>query len=175
LRYPLIDGQGNFGSVDGDNAAAMRYTEMPAAEIATSCSPTSTRKRRFRPELTTARSRSRRAAVAAAEPARQRLVGHRGRDGDQHPAAQPDRGHRCLPRRARPARHRIDELIDIVPAPDFPTAGIIYGTEGVREGYRTGRGRVVIRARTHVEDIGKGEPQAIIVDEIPYQVTRRTC
>src|SRR4030095_7206031 len=66
----------------------------------------------------------------------------------------------------------IDELIDIVPAPDFPTAGIIYGTEGVREGYRTGRGRVVIRARTHVEDIGKGERQAIIVDEIPYQVNK---
>ncbi len=66
----------------------------------------------------------------------------------------------------------IDELIDIVPAPDFPTAGIIYGIEGVREGYRTGRGRVVIRARTHVEDIGKGERQAIIVDEIPYQVNK---
>src|SRR4030095_6263788 len=66
----------------------------------------------------------------------------------------------------------IDELIDIVPAPDFPTAGIVYGIEGVREGYRTGRGRVVIRARTHVEDIGKGERQAIIVDEIPYQVNK---
>ena len=59
-----------------------------------------------------------------------------------------------------------------MPAPDFPTAGIIYGIEGVREGYRTGRGRVVIRARTHVEDIGKGERQAIIVDEIPYQVNK---
>ncbi len=66
----------------------------------------------------------------------------------------------------------LDELIEIVPAPDFPTAGIIYGLEGVREGYRTGRGRVVIRARTHVEDIGKGERQAIIVDEIPYQVNK---
>ena len=57
--------------------------------------------------------------------------------------------------------------MDIVPAPDFPTAGIIYGLEGVREGYRTGRGRVVIRARTHVEDLDKGGRQAIIVDEIP--------
>uniref|UniRef100_UPI00289B3E75 DNA gyrase subunit A n=1 Tax=Rivihabitans pingtungensis TaxID=1054498 RepID=UPI00289B3E75 len=66
----------------------------------------------------------------------------------------------------------IDELIDIIPAPDFPTAGIIYGTAGVKEGYRTGRGRVVMRARTHVEDIGKGDRQALIVDEIPYQVNK---
>ncbi len=66
----------------------------------------------------------------------------------------------------------IDELMEIIPAPDFPTAGIIYGLEGVREGYRTGRGRVVIRARTHIEDIDKGGRQAIIVDEIPYQVNK---
>ena len=68
----------------------------------------------------------------------------------------------------------IDELIEIVPAPDFPTAGIIYGVSGVREGYRTGRGRVVMRARTHFEDIkGSADRQAIIVDEIPYQVNKR--
>src|SRR5436305_789616 len=66
----------------------------------------------------------------------------------------------------------VDELIEHVPAPDFPTAGIIYGTEGVREGYRTGRGRVVIRARTHIEDLEKGSRQAIIVDELPYQVNK---
>lgn len=66
----------------------------------------------------------------------------------------------------------IDELIDIIPAPDFPTAGIIYGLAGVREGYRSGRGRVVIRARTHVEDIGRGDRQALIIDELPYQVNK---
>src|SRR5438034_6268784 len=66
----------------------------------------------------------------------------------------------------------VDELMDIIPAPDFPTAGIIYGLEGVREGYRTGRGRVVIRARTHIEDLDRGNRQAIIVDEIPYQVNK---
>ena len=59
-----------------------------------------------------------------------------------------------------------------IPAPDFPTAGIIYGTQGISEGYRTGRGRVVIRARTHVEDMEKGARQAIIVDELPYQVNK---
>jgi DNA gyrase subunit A len=68
----------------------------------------------------------------------------------------------------------IDDLIKIIPAPDFPTAGLIYGLAGVQEGYRTGRGRVVMRARTHFEDIGKGDRQAIIVDELPYQVNKKT-
>ncbi|MFW9596059.1 MAG: DNA gyrase subunit A, partial [Macromonas sp.] len=68
----------------------------------------------------------------------------------------------------------IDELMEIIPAPDFPTAGIIYGINGVRDGYRTGRGRVVMRAKCHFEDIDRGQRQAIIVDEIPYQVNKKT-
>jgi len=68
----------------------------------------------------------------------------------------------------------IEELIELVPAPDFPTAGIIYGTVGVKEGYRTGRGRVVMRGRTHVEDLERGGRQALIVDELPYQVNKKT-
>jgi DNA gyrase subunit A len=68
----------------------------------------------------------------------------------------------------------VDELIEIIKAPDFPTAGIIYGLSGVREGYRTGRGRVVMRARCHFEEIDKNGRQAIIVDEIPYQVNKKT-
>ncbi|GHA73434.1 DNA gyrase subunit A [Formosimonas limnophila] len=67
----------------------------------------------------------------------------------------------------------VDELIELIPAPDFPTAGVIYGVSGVRQGYRTGRGRVVMRAKTHFEDIDKGNRQAIIVDELPYQVNKR--
>ena len=66
----------------------------------------------------------------------------------------------------------IEQLIAIIPAPDFPTAGFIYGTAGIKEGYRTGRGRVVMRARCHFEDIGKGDRQAIIIDELPYQVNK---
>jgi DNA gyrase subunit A len=66
----------------------------------------------------------------------------------------------------------IEQLIEYVPAPDFPTAGFIYGLAGVKEGYRTGRGRVVMRARTHFEDIGKSDRQAIIIDELPYQVNK---
>ena len=68
----------------------------------------------------------------------------------------------------------IDDLMDIVPAPDFPTAGIIYGINGVKDGYRTGRGKVVMRAKCHFEDIDKGARQAIIVDELPYQVNKKT-
>jgi DNA gyrase subunit A len=68
----------------------------------------------------------------------------------------------------------IEDLIAIIPAPDFPTAGIIYGTVGVREGYLTGRGRIVMRARTHFEDLEKGNRQAIIVDELPYQVNKKS-
>ena len=68
----------------------------------------------------------------------------------------------------------VEELIELVPAPDFPTAGIIYGTVGVKEGYRTGRGRVVMRGRTHFEDMDKGGRQALIVDELPYQVNKKT-
>ncbi|MEZ7870533.1 MAG: DNA gyrase subunit A, partial [Brachymonas denitrificans] len=79
----------------------------------------------------------------------------------------------CLHMLAHPDAS-VDDLIEIIPAPDFPTAGIIYGIQGVREGYRTGRGRVVMRAKCHFEDIDKGQRQAIIVDELPYQVNKKT-
>uniref|UniRef100_UPI00374D4101 DNA gyrase C-terminal beta-propeller domain-containing protein n=1 Tax=Undibacterium sp. TaxID=1914977 RepID=UPI00374D4101 len=68
----------------------------------------------------------------------------------------------------------IDDLIEIIPAPDFPTAGIIYGISGVRDGYRTGRGRVVMRAKTHFEEFGKDSRTALIVDELPYQVNKKS-
>ncbi len=68
----------------------------------------------------------------------------------------------------------IDELIERIPAPDFPTGGIIYGMSGVREGYRTGRGRVIMRAKVHFEDMERGNRQAIIVDAIPYQVNKKS-
>jgi DNA gyrase subunit A len=79
----------------------------------------------------------------------------------------------CLALLDNPATD-IEELIKIVPAPDFPTAGLIYGVSGVREGYLTGRGRVIMRARTHIEDLERGGKQAIIVDELPYQVNKKS-
>ncbi len=173
LRYPLIDGQGNFGSVDGDNAAAMRYTECRLQKIANELLEDIDKETvDFVPNYD---GKEQEPAVL---PSRLPNLLINGSSGIAVGMATNIPPHNltevidaCLAVIANP-RITIDELIDIVPAPDFPTAGIIYGVEGVREGYRTGRGRVVIRARTHVEDIGKGERQAIIVDEIPYQVNK---
>jgi len=79
----------------------------------------------------------------------------------------------CLHLLANP-QSNIYELMEIIPAPDFPTGGIIYGINGVKDGYRTGRGRVVMRAKCHFEDIDKGQRQSIIVDELPYQVNKKS-
>ncbi len=173
LRYPLIDGQGNFGSVDGDNAAAMRYTECRLQKIANELTADIDKETvDFVPNYD---GKEQEPAVL---PSRLPNLLVNGSSGIAVGMATNIPPHNltevvnaCLALLASPGI-TLDELIEIVPAPDFPTAGIIYGTEGVREGYRTGRGRVVIRARTHVEDIGKGERQAIIVDEIPYQVNK---
>jgi DNA gyrase subunit A len=173
LRYPLIDGQGNFGSVDGDNAAAMRYTECRLQKIANELlADIDMETVDFVPNYD---GKEQEPAVL---PSRLPNLLVNGSSGIAVGMATNIPPHNltevidaCLAVLGRPDIG-IDELIEIVPAPDFPTAGIIYGTEGVREGYRTGRGRVVIRARTHVEDIGKGERQAIVVDEIPYQVNK---
>ncbi len=173
LRYPLIDGQGNFGSVDGDNAAAMRYTECRLQKIANELTADIDKETvDFVPNYD---GKEQEPTVL---PSRLPNLLVNGSSGIAVGMATNIPPHNltevvnaCLALLANPAI-TVDELIEIVPAPDFPTAGIIYGTEGVREGYRTGRGRVVIRARTHVEDIGKGERQAIIVDEIPYQINK---
>ena len=173
LRYPLVDGQGNFGSVDGDNAAAMRYTECRLQKIADELTADIDKEtvdfvpnydgKEEEPSVLPARlpnllvNGSSGIAVGMATNIPPHNLGETIAD--------------CLAVLARPET-TVDELMEIIPAPDFPTAGIIYGLEGVREGYRTGRGRVVIRARTHVEDLDKGNRQAIIVDEIPYQVNK---
>ncbi len=173
LRYPLIDGQGNFGSVDGDNAAAMRYTECRLQRITNDLLADIDKE-----TVDFAPNYDGKEEEPTVLPSRLPNLLVNGSSGIAVGMATNIPPHNltevigaCLALLANPAI-TIDELIDIVPAPDFPTAGIIYGTEGVREGYRTGRGRVVIRARTHIEDIGKGERQAIIVDEIPYQVNK---
>ena len=174
MRYMLVDGQGNFGSVDGDAAAAMRYTEIRMAKIAHEMLadieeetvnfgdnydgsereplvlPT-----RF-PALLVNGSEGIAVGMATSIPPhnlRDTLAG-------------------CLKLLNDPETG-IDELIDIVKAPDFPTGATIYGLTGIRAGYQTGRGRVVIRSKSHIEPIGKnGEREAIVVDEIPYQVNK---
>ncbi len=173
LRYPLVDGQGNFGSVDGDNAAAMRYTECRLQKIANELTSDIDKETvDFVPNY------DGKEEEPSVLPSRLPNLLVNGSSGiavgmatniPPHNLTETIAG--CLAVLANPETS-VDELMDIIPAPDFPTAGIIYGLEGVREGYRTGRGRVVIRARTHIEDLDKGSRQAIIVDEIPYQVNK---
>ncbi|MEW5942344.1 MAG: DNA gyrase subunit A [Pseudomonadota bacterium] len=175
LRYPLVDGQGNFGSVDGDNAAAMRYTEIRMARIAHELLADIDKETvDFGPNYDGSE------LEPLILPARIPNLLINGSSGIAVGMATNIPPHNlnevvdaCLKLLAEPETG-IDELIGIVPAPDFPTAGLIYGTGGVKEGYRTGRGRVVMRARTHFEDLDKaGGRQAIIVDELPYQVNKK--
>ena len=176
LRYMLVDGQGNFGSVDGDSAAAMRYTEVRMARIGHELLADIDKETvDFGPNYDGSEQEP------LIMPARIPNLLINGSSGIAVGMATNIPPHNlnevvdaCLALLANPEM-TIDELIDIVPAPDFPTAAIIYGVSGVREGYRTGRGRVVMRAKTHFEPIiGSNDRQAIIVDELPYQVNKRT-
>jgi DNA gyrase subunit A len=175
LRYMLVDGQGNFGSVDGDNAAAMRYTEVRMARIGHQLLEDIDKETvDFGPNYDGSEQEP------LILPARIPNLLINGSSGIAVGMATNIPPHNlnevvaaCLALLQNP-NLTIDELIDIIPAPDFPTAGIIYGIVGVREGYRTGRGRVVMRAKTHVEDLDKGNRQALIIDELPYQVNKRT-
>ncbi|MGZ8252147.1 MAG: DNA gyrase subunit A [Methylophilaceae bacterium] len=175
LRYMLVDGQGNFGSVDGDNAAAMRYTEIRMARIAHELLADLDKETvDFGPNYDGSEHEP------LIMPARIPNLLINGSSGIAVGMATNIPPHNlnevvdaCLVLLQNPDT-TIDELIEIVPAPDFPTAGIIYGTIGVKEGYRTGRGRVVMRGRTQVEDMDKGGRQSLIVDELPYQVNKKT-
>ena len=173
LRYPLVDGQGNFGSIDGDNAAAMRYTECRLQKIAAELLADIDRE-----TVDFAPNYDGKELEPTVLPSRLPNLLINGSSGiavgmatniPPHNLSETIAG--CLAVLANP-EISVDELMELIPAPDFPTAAIIYGLEGVREGYRTGRGRVVMRARTHIEDLDKGGRQAIIVDEIPYQVNK---
>ncbi|MCX7069578.1 MAG: DNA gyrase subunit A [Gammaproteobacteria bacterium] len=174
LRYTLVDGQGNFGSVDGDRAAAMRYTEVRMSKIAM--------------EL-------------LADIDKDTVDFVPNYDGsEQEPAVLPTRIPNLLVNGSSGIAvgmatnippHNLSEVIDacvalidnpdmdldalmkLVPAPDFPTAGLILDAAGLKEAYETGRGRIVLRARTHFEDFERGgDRQAIVTTELPYQVNK---
>ena len=175
LRHMLVDGQGNFGSVDGDNAAAMRYTEIRLSKIAHEMLADLDKETvDFGPNYDGSEKEP------LVLPTRLPNLLVNGAAGIAVGMATNIPPHNlnevvdaCL-HLLKSSEASIEELMEIIPAPDFPTAGIIYGLNGVREGYRTGRGKVVMRARCHFEDIDRGQRQAIIVDEIPYQVNKKT-
>ncbi len=175
LRYPLIDGQGNFGSVDGDSPAAMRYTEIRMSRIGHEMLVDIDKETvDFGPNYD---GSEREPLVLPSRIPNLLINGSSGiavgmaTNIPPHNLGEVVRA--CLALLENPELSD-DDLMQYVPAPDFPTAGLIVGLEGVREGYRTGRGRVVMRARTHFEEIGRGDRQAIIVDELPYQVNKKT-
>ncbi len=175
LRHMLVDGQGNFGSVDGDNAAAMRYTEIRLSKIAHEMLEDIDKDTvDFAPNYDGSEKEP------TVLPTRLPNLLVNGSAGIAVGMATNIPPHNlnevvdaCLHLLKNPEAS-VEELMEIIPAPDFPTAGIIYGLNGVREGYRTGRGKVVMRAKCHFEDIDKGQRQSIIVDEIPYQVNKKT-
>ncbi len=172
MRYPLVDPQGNFGSIDGDGAAAMRYTEARMAKMAEEMLEDINKETvdfdyNYDDTLTEPTVLPAKVpnllvngvggiAVGMATNIPPHNLGEVV-DGLVHLIDQPDA--------------EVDDLMKYIKAPDFPTGGIIYGVTGIQEGYRTGRGRVVIRARAHVEE-GKGDQQSIVVTEIPYLVNK---
>jgi DNA gyrase subunit A len=175
MRHMLVDGQGNFGSVDGDNAAAMRYTEVRLAKIAHELLADLEKETvDFGPNYDGSEKEP------LVMPTRLPNLLINGSGGIAVGMATNIPPHNlnevvdaCLHLLRNPDA-TIDDLMEFVPAPDFPTGGIIYGMQGVRDGYRTGRGRVVMRAKVHFEDIDKGQRQCIVVDELPYQVNKKT-
>lgn len=172
LRYMLVDGQGNFGSVDGDSPAAMRYTEIRMAKIAHELLADIDKETvNFTPNYDGSEQEP------EVLPSRLPNLLINGATGIAVGMATNIPPHNlvevldgCLALLANP-EITIEELIEIIPAPDFPTAGIIFGIKDIHQGYKTGRGRVIMRARTHFEDIAK-DRQAIIIDELPYQVNK---
>jgi DNA gyrase subunit A len=174
LRYMLVDGQGNFGSVDGDNAAAMRYTEIRMSKISHELLADIDKETvdfgpnydgsEFEPLIMPTRIPNLLINGSSGI-----AVGMATNIPPHNLAETVDAALALLSNQ----EITIDELIKFMPAPDFPTAGIIHGVSGVKEGYRTGRGRVVMRGRVHIEPLEKGNREAIIVDELPYQVNKK--
>lgn len=173
LRYMLIDGQGNFGSIDGDNAAAMRYTEIRMSRIAHELLADLDKSTvDFGPNYDGSEQEP---LILPAKIPNLLINGSSGIAVGMATNIPPHNIGEvidaCLLLLSDPAVD-IAGLMACIPAPDFPTAGIIYGISGIRDGYQTGRGRVVMRARTHFEELDKGNRHSIIIDELPYQVNK---
>ncbi|HCP53944.1 MAG TPA: DNA gyrase subunit A [Pseudomonas sp.] len=174
LRYLLVDGQGNFGSVDGDNAAAMRYTEVRMTKLAHELLADL-----HKETVDWVPNYDGTEIIPAVMPTKVPNLLVNGSSGiavgmatniPPHNLTEVING--CLALIANPEL-TVDELMQYIPGPDFPTAAIINGRAGIVEAYRTGRGRIYMRARAEIEDIDKvGGRQQIIVTELPYQLNK---
>ena len=171
LRYPLVDGQGNFGSVDGDSPAAMRYTEARMAKIAEeTLADLDKNTVDFQPNFDESLTEP------TVLPTRIPQLLINGSSGIAVGMATNMPPHNLTDSISAIAAYiddpeiSIDELVEIIKAPDFPTGGIIYGYQGVKDAYETGRGRIVVRAKAHIEN--EGGREKIVVTEIPYLVNR---
>jgi len=172
LRYMLIDGQGNFGSVDGDSPAAMRYTEVRMSKIAHELLADIDKETvEFIPNYDESETEP---AVLPAKIPNLLINGSSGIAVGMATNIPPHNltevVNACVALIDDPAIS-IEALMQHVPGPDFPTAGIINGAKGIREAYRTGRGKIYVRARTHFEEMDNGK-QRIVVTELPYQVNK---
>ncbi|HEX5724702.1 MAG TPA: DNA gyrase subunit A [Longimicrobiaceae bacterium] len=173
LRYPLVDGQGNFGSIDGDSAAAYRYTEARLAPLATEMladidKDTVDEVPNFDDRLT----------EPTVLPARAPNLLVNGSSGIAVGMATNIPPHNlrevvaaCVHLIDHPDA-TVDDLRQFVRGPDFPTGGVVYGRDGIREAYETGRGRVLLRARAEIEEREDGRGERIIVTEVPFMVNK---
>ncbi len=175
MRYPLVDGQGNFGSIDGDNAAAMRYTEVRLAKITNEVLDDINKETvDFQPNYDESLSEPK------VLPTRIPLLLVNGSEGIAVGMATKIPPHNLSEileatiELLRDPAIPVDDLIKIVPGPDFPTAGFIYGREEIHRAYREGRGIIQMRARAVVDEIGRGDRvrDAVVITEIPYQVNK---
>ena len=173
LRYPLVDGQGNFGSIDGDGAAAMRYTEVRLTSIADELLADIDKQTvDFKPNYDGS------AEEPTVLPARLPNLLINGAAGIAVGMATNIPPHNlneicdAISLLIDNPDASLDDLMEIVKGPDFPTAGVILGREGIRSAYATGRGRVVIRAKAFVEESPRGNRFQIVVNELPYQVNK---
>jgi len=173
LRYPLVDGQGNFGSVDGDSAAAMRYTEVRMDKLAGELlSDLDKETVEMAPNYDGSLSEPR---VLPSRIPNLLINGSAGIAVGMATSIPPHNLGEvidALIALIADPEIPVDGLMEHIPAPDFPTGGILYGLDGIRDAYRTGRGAVQIRARAFIEKAKKGDRESIVITEIPYQVNK---
>jgi DNA gyrase subunit A len=175
MRYPLIDGQGNFGSVDGDSAAAMRYTEARMSRLTSEILADIEKETvDFQPNYDESLSEPK---VMPTRVPNLLLNGSGGIAVGMATNIPPHNLTEIIDATVtliKKPNTKLEELLKLIPGPDFPTGGFIYGREGIRSAYTTGRGIIQMRAKAGVDRIGRGttERDAIIISEIPYQVNK---